>query len=124
VRARIFATALAALLITACSQPPTTTPVEPTPPDTSLGVYGKVSDAATGRPLKGVCVTLGVPGSRCWGTTDADGNYAVDMVDPWAASPGRFEVYFRLEGYQTENAPGRFIAGVLRIDFAMRREER
>ena len=121
-RARIFATALAALLIAACSQPPAPTPVEPTPPDTSLGVYGKVIDAATGAPLKGVCVTLGIPGSRCWGTTDADGNYAVDMVDPWAASPGQFAVYFGLDGYRTENAPARYMAGVLRIDFAMHRQ--
>lgn len=117
---RIVAAAVVALLVTGCAQPAASS-VEPTPPNTTLGVYGKVTDAANGVPLKDVCVTLGVPGSRCWGKTDADGNYAVDMIDPWAASPGQFEVYFGLKGYRTENAPGRFITGVLRIDFAMHR---
>ena len=118
---RIVAAAVIALLVAGCAQP-TASSVEPTPPDTTLGVYGKVTDAANGAPLKDVCVTLGVPGSRCWGKTDADGNYAVDMIDPWAASPGQFEVYFALKGYRTENAPRRFVTGVLRIDFAMHRE--
>ena len=118
--ARIVASAIVAVLLAGCTQPARN--VEPTPPNTTLGVYGKVTDAATGAPLSGVCVTLGIPGSRCWAKTDADGTYAVDMIDPWAASPGQFEVYFALKGYRTENAPRRYIAGTLRIDFAMHRQ--
>lgn len=119
--ARILVAAIVALLVGGCAKAPADLGPDPTPPNTTLGVYGKVTDAATGAPLKDVCVTLGIPGSRCWGTTDAAGNYAVDMVDPWAASPGQFEVYFKLEGYKTENAPRRYVAGTLRIDFAMHR---
>lgn len=119
---RFVAAMVAAVLIAGCSQPTAPNTVDPTPPNTTLGVYGKVTDAATGAPLKDVCVTLGIPGSRCWAKTDSAGNYAIDMIDPWAASPGQFEVYFGLKGYRTEHAPGRYITGVLRIDFAMRRE--
>lgn len=117
-------TTVAAFLLVAilsgCDSGPTRAgDVSPTPPDTTLGVYGKVTDAATGAPLEDVCVTMGVPGARCWGKTDAHGNYAIDMVDPWAASPGQFEVYFVLKGYATDHAPGRYITGTLRIDYAM-----
>lgn len=119
--ARLLASTVIALILASCA-PSAASVVEPTPPDAALGVYGKVTDATTGAPLDGVCVTLGVPGSRCWGKTDAAGNYAIDMVDPWDASPGQFEVYFALKGYRTENAPRRYVAGTLRIDFAMHRE--
>ena len=120
--ARVGAAIVTALLIAGCSQQQPASTVDPTPPNTTLGVYGKVTDAATGAPLKDVCVTLGIPGSRCWGTTDAEGNYAVDMINPWSASPGQFAVYFTLKGYKTENAPARYVTGTLRIDFAMHRQ--
>lgn len=93
----------------------------PTAPKTTLGVYGKVTDATTGAPLANVCVTVGIPGALCWGKTDINGNYAIDMIDPWAASPGQFEVYFILTGYAKSNTPKQFISGVIRVDFAMRK---
>ncbi len=50
----------------------------PAPPAASIGVYGKVTDATTGAPVEGVCVTLGQPGAFCWATTDSAGNYSID----------------------------------------------
>jgi len=89
------------------------------PPNTTLGTYGKVTDAATGAPLANVCITVGIPGAICWGKTDANGNYAIDMVNPWSASPGQFEEYFILNGYATDHSAARLISSVVRIDYAM-----
>ena len=107
--------------------PPTPAPtptgnvaVQPNPPpNTTLGTYGKVTDAATGAPLANVCITVGIPGAICWGKTDANGNYAIDMVNPWSASPGQFEEYFILGGYATDHSPAKLISSVVRIDYAM-----
>jgi hypothetical protein len=93
--------------------------IAPVPPATTLGVYGKVTDSATGAPLGNVCITVGVPGALCWGRTDINGNFAIDMVNPWSASPGQFELYFILSGYATDHSPKQQISSVVRIDYAM-----
>ena len=110
--------------------PPTPTPtpaptktgnvaVQPTPPNTTLGVYGKVTDQATGAALNNVCITVGIPGAICWGRSDINGNFAIDMVNPWAASPGQFELYFILQPYAVDHSPKQQINGVVRIDYKM-----
>jgi len=104
--------------------PPTPAPtgnvnIQPTPPNTTLGVYGKVTDQATGAPLGNVCITVGVPGAICWGKTDVNGNFKIDMVNPWQASPGQFELYFILQPYAVDHSPKQLISSVVRIDFKM-----
>jgi len=93
--------------------------IQPTPPNTTLGVYGKVTDSATGAPLGNVCITVGVPGAICWGKTDVNGNFKIDMVNPWQASPGQFELYFILQPYAVDHSPKQLISSVVRIDFKM-----
>ena len=92
--------------------------IQPTPPPTVLGVYGKVSDPA-GTPLGNVCITVGIPGAICWGRSDLNGNFAIDMKNPWDASPGLFELYFILDGFAVDHSPAKQINGVMRIDYAM-----
>ena len=103
---------------------PTPTPagnvnIQPTPPNTTLGVYGKVTDGATGAPLGNVCITVGIPGAICWGRSDVNGNFAIDMVNPWQASPGQFELYFILQPYAVDHSPKQVISSVVRIDYKM-----
>jgi hypothetical protein len=94
--------------------------IQPTPPATTLGVYGKVTDGATGAPLGNVCITLGIPGAICAARTDINGNYQIDMVNPWAATPGgQWELYFILQPYAVDHCPKQVISGVVRIDFKM-----
>ena len=81
--------------------------------------YGKVTDQATGTPLGNVCVTVGIPGAICWGKTDVNGNFKIDMVNPWQASPGQFELYFILQPYAVDHSPKQLISSVVRIDFKM-----
>ena len=94
--------------------------IQPTPPNTTLGVYGKVTDGATGAPLGNVCVTLGIPGAICAAKTDINGNYQIDMVNPWSATPGgQWEMYYILQPYAVDHSVKQVISSVVRIDFKM-----
>ena len=76
---------LAALVFAA---PPTPTP----PPLGKANLYGRVTDAETGKAIPGVLVTL--DGMQT--STDAGGNYLFTSVDS-----GEYVLRFSKEGYQT-----------------------
>ena len=63
-------------------------------------------------------VTVGVPGAFCWGKTDVNGNYQIDLAAV-SASPGQFELYFILQPYAVDHSVKQQVNGVVRIDFKM-----
>ena len=63
------------------------------PPSGPIGVYGKVTDSATGAPLRGICVTLGQPGAICWAITDINGNFTINAASTVEAG-STFQLYF------------------------------
>src|SRR5690242_18204192 len=96
----------------------TSTANPPVAPASTLGFYGKVTDQCTGKPLANVCITVGVPGAFCWGKTDVNGNYQIDLAAV-SASPGQFELYFILQPYAVDHSVKQQVNGVVRIDFQM-----
>lgn len=64
-------------------------------------IVGKVTDGATGIALDNVCVVLGPSAARCWTSTNADGNYVIDLG---AIAPPGFStpVQFFRTGYANE----------------------
>ncbi len=66
----------------------------------ALSIQGVVTDATTGAPLAGACVTLGPP-ITCFARTDGSGAYFIDL-EALAAQPGQtWDMYFLRSGYQT-----------------------
>jgi len=63
----------------------------PTPPPGLANLYGKVTDAVTGRPIPQVQVTLN--GLEAY--TNAGGNYAFADLEP-----GEYILQFSKEGYE------------------------
>ena len=102
------------------AQPSTANP--PLAPNTTIGVYGKVTDQCTGAPVANVCVTLGQPGAICWARTDANGNFAIDGAGTVSPNPNtQWQLYFVMPGYPVQptdrfTMPG----GVIRKDWALR----
>ena len=80
--------------------------VQPAFAQSGQRVRGTVTDAQ-GEPLAGV--TVSVPGSNAFGTTDAGGNYSINVANPKTAS-----LEFRLLGMQTlvEPVSGRSVIDV------------
>ncbi|HYK99066.1 MAG TPA: hypothetical protein VEU77_11815 [Candidatus Acidoferrales bacterium] len=109
-------TATPAPTVAACGATSTANP--PAATASTLGFYGKVTDQCTGKPLANVCITVGVPGAFCWGRTDVNGNYQIDLAAV-SASPGQFELYFILQPYAVDHSVKQQVNGVVRIDFQM-----
>jgi len=68
-------------------------PPPPPPPPGLANLYGKVTDAITGKPLAGVLITLN--GYSVF--TGSDGRYEFTNLEP-----GGYTVEFSKEGYLTE----------------------
>jgi hypothetical protein len=101
-------------------------------------VYGKVTETTTGEPVRGICVTLGVPGALCWAITDSAGNYAINgdgTVQPgsqwnlyfFTCNPGVRSLDGRTctnptPGYASQPSNTFTLSGnVLRVDWAIHR---
>ena len=69
-----------------------TTRAEAKPPPGKANLYGKVTDAVTGKKISDVLVTLN--GMQIY--TDAAGNYAFINLEP-----GGYVIQFSKEGYQS-----------------------
>jgi hypothetical protein len=64
-------------------------------------VTGSVTDSTTGAPLDNVCVTLGPP-IRCWTSTNALGQYTVDLSG-FGTDGQTWDLYFLRTGYTTQS---------------------
>jgi len=84
----------------------------------TFAMIGRVTDAASGAPVEQVCVTPGKPGSICWGRTDRDGWYLLDLGSV-AATEGFFEIFFTKNGYPEQHTINRRLSGRGRIDYQM-----
>jgi hypothetical protein len=64
-------------------------------------ITGSVTDSTTGAPLDNVCVTLGPP-IRCWTSTNALGQYTVDLSG-FGTDGQTWDLYFLRTGYTTQS---------------------
>ncbi|MGH2451388.1 MAG: carboxypeptidase-like regulatory domain-containing protein [Candidatus Limnocylindria bacterium] len=104
------------------SRPPGT--LIPTPAPGRLAIYGTVTDAETGRPVEGACITLGPP-VTCWAPspyTDARGSYLIDLSAILASRGGQWEIYVLHEGYRDFHSGAFVVNGPVRIDVELERE--
>lgn len=67
-------------------------PIPPAPPSGLANLYGKVTDASTGKGIPGVLVVL--DGGQT--STDSNGNYVFTNLEV-----GEYEVEFSKEGYES-----------------------
>ena len=120
----------------ACTDPPSSqspnpdasapiTAHPPTPPASGIGIYGKVYQGCDVRPIPGVCLSIGAAAATCWTTTDANGNYQIDLkdiVDVTANS--RFYLGFVKTGFIPDRSQTFDFktTTVIHIDHRMRRE--
>lgn len=106
---------------------PTSTPVTTLAPQGTPSTYivkGTVTDASTGAPLSNVCIVVGIPGNFCWASTDANGNYNIDLGSFLGGPPPSgqpWELYFVKTGYKVENAAAFSFSGPATVtkNFAM-----
>ncbi|HKY51222.1 MAG TPA: hypothetical protein VJP45_08185 [Candidatus Limnocylindria bacterium] len=84
----------------------------------TFAIVGRVTDASSGAPLDQVCVIAGKPGAICWGRTDKDGWYLVD-IGAVGGQPGFFEIYFTKAGYPDQHLTSRMLSGRARLDHRM-----
>jgi hypothetical protein len=84
----------------------------------TFAFIGRVTDAISGAPVEQVCVIAGKPGSICWGRTDRDGWYLVD-IGAVGGQPGFFEIYFTKSGYPDQHLTSRMLSGRARLDHQM-----
>ena len=119
---------LIALVAVACgsaaapgSPQPTPRPSTPPPPIT---ITGTVTDLDTGKPVEGICVTLGKPGAYCWATTDAKGAYTINGTGVVEPSQTEWELYFAKPGVYAPQPSGRFklTGGNVRVDGGVKRQ--
>jgi hypothetical protein len=143
----LSATLLAALALAGCGPAPVATPPgctdppssqspnpdvsapvtahPPVAPASGVGIYGKVYEGCDIKPLADVCLSIGAAGEHCWATTDANGNYSIDLkdiVDVTANS--RFYLGFVKTGFIPDRSQ-KFdfkSSTVIHIDHRMRRE--
>src|SRR5262245_7450261 len=83
----------------------TLSPATPASPAGAAGltISGKVTDSVTKAPIPFVCITVGVPGQFCWTTTNASGDYFIDLAAQ-AAQPGQlWELFFIKGGYSLQS---------------------
>ncbi len=106
----------------ACAGPASDRPT-PSPSAPPIQIHGTVTDAGTGKPVAGVCVTVGRPGAMCWATTDRDGKYTIDGTGVIEPSQTEWELYFLKAGEYPPQPSGRFklTGGPVRVDAAIRR---
>ena len=69
----------------------------------NLTIKGTVTDTATGLAMENVCITVGVPGQFCWTTTNAAGQYFIDLGSLGATSGNLWEIFFIRAGYDTKS---------------------
>ena len=86
----------------------------------TFAIIGRVTDAASGAPIDQVCVIAGKPGSICWGRTDKDGWYLLD-IGSVGGQPGFFEIFFTKSGYPDQHLTSRMLSGRARLDHQMRK---
>lgn len=67
----------------------------------TLTISGKVTDQGTGGGIAGACITVGVPGNFCWTTTNATGDYFIDLGALAANSGQSWDIFFIKGGYTT-----------------------
>lgn len=118
----ILAALLAVLALTGCERSAQDRP-SPTPSASPIRIHGTVTDAGTGKPVAGVCVTVGRPGAMCWAKTDRNGAYAIEGAGVIEPSETEWELYF-LKGSEYPPQPsGRFklTGGSVRVDAAIRK---
>lgn len=98
-------------------------PPSPSPSRSAIQIHGTVTDLQTGKPVPGVCVTLGRPGAICWATTDSGGNYFIDGTGVIEPSQTEWELYFTKAGEYPPQPSGRFklTGGRFQVDAALRR---
>lgn len=116
--------ALALVSATACSaaSAPTPSPTK-SAPTAAISIHGTVKDLDTGKPVEGVCVTLGRPGAICWATTDRSGTYVIDGTGIVEPSDTEWELYFVKKGEYPAQPSGRFklTGGSVQVDGGIRR---
>jgi hypothetical protein len=86
----------------------------------TFAIIGRVTDASSGAPVEQVCVTAGKPGAICWGRTDKDGWYLVD-IGAVGGQPGFFEIFFTRSGYPEQHLTSRMLSGRARLDHQMKK---
>ena len=67
----------------------------------TLSIEGTVTSSLTNGPMENVCITVGVPGLYCWTTTNALGQYYIDLEAVAAQSGQQWTLYFIRAGYDT-----------------------
>src|SRR6266508_96187 len=77
----------------------------------NLTISGKVTSATTAGAIEGVCITVGVPGNFCWTTTNATGDYVVDVGELGAQPGQQWELFFIKGGYTTLTSPKMTVSG-------------
>lgn len=84
----------------------------------TLTISGKVTSAPDGAPMENVCIYVGVPGSRCWASTNSAGDFYIDM-DPLLIPSGmNWTLYYVRTGYDT-GSKTIVVDGAETADFAM-----
>jgi len=117
--------ALVALACSSSAAPASPTPsLRPSTPPVAITITGVVTDLDTGKPVEGLCVTLGKPGAFCWATTDAKGAYTINGTGIVEPSQTEWELYFAKPGVYTPQPSGRFklTGGNVRVDGGVKRQ--
>ena len=90
----------------------------------SMALTGRVTDDSTHAPLENVSVYVGIPGAFVWATTNATGEYIVDLERGGAAPGGLWELYFVREGYETTRSQKVRLPGKVQVlNIEMRRAD-
>jgi hypothetical protein len=90
----------------------------------SMALAGRVTDDSTHAPLDNVSVYVGIPGAHVWATTNAAGEYIVDLEQVGAAPGSVWELYFVRDGYETTRSQKVRLPGKVQIlNVEMRRAD-
>ena len=90
----------------------------------SMALTGRVTDDSTHAPLDSVSVYVGIPGAFVWATTNASGEYIVDLEQVGAAPGSLWELYFVRDGYETTRSQKVRLPGKVQIlNIEMRRAD-